>query len=169
METDFLNKDWALIIFNLKWAFNPGRSLCSSLICSPLNLFPNLNISLKLSASSLLSPQQLSTSWCSFSKPRKWQHSVSLNQLVRGKKAIYSFPTLSAQERRKNWTCPRPVLDSIPIHPPNMFPFILLLFFISLCIRSFSLAYICSTLLHTKNNLFLTPLQKGPDGVGSVG
>lgn len=56
-------------------------------------------------------------------------------------------------------------------HSPSQytFPFILFLFFISLCISSFSLVYICSTLLHTKNNLFLTHLQKGPDGVGSVG
>ncbi|XP_059535336.1 U2 small nuclear ribonucleoprotein auxiliary factor 35 kDa subunit-related protein 2 isoform X3 [Myotis daubentonii] len=47
-------------------------------------------------------------------------------------------------------------------HSPSQytFPFILFLFFISLCISSFSLVYICSTLLHTKNNLSHPPTKR---------
>lgn len=44
-------------------------------------------------------------------------------------------------------------------HSPSQytFHFILLMFFITLCISSFPLVYVCSTFLHTKNNLSLTP------------
>lgn len=72
-----------------------------------------------------------------------------------------AFPTLFPQERRKNSFCPRPMSDSIPIHPQyRYFPFILLPVFITPCISSFSLVCLCSTFLHTKNNVFLTPYKK---------
>ena len=90
---------------------------------------------------------------------------------MRKKKETYGpLNSLNSKQREKTHLTQTNASDSIPIHPPNiLFPLFYSCFSSLSAFALFLSIHARSTFLHPKNNLFLNPLQKGPDVVGSVG
>ena len=90
---------------------------------------------------------------------------------MRKKKKFTALTRSSPQNRggRRLILLKTNAFDSIPIHPLHiLFPLFHSCFSSLSPLAPLLSIHACSTFLHTKNNLFLNPLQKGPDVVGSV-